>query len=61
MMSDNKLRVLVVDDEPAIRHFLKTSLAAEGYVISLAANGEQALGEAIDLQARPDYPGPGLA
>ncbi len=44
-MSDNRLRVLVVDDEPPIRRFLKTSLSAEGYAIDLAANGQDALVE----------------
>ncbi len=51
-MSDNKLRVLIVDDEPAIRRFLKTTLAAESYTISLAANGREALAEAPVF--RPD-------
>jgi two-component system KDP operon response regulator KdpE len=51
-MSDNKLRVLVVDDEPAIRRFLKTLLGAEGYTISLAANGQEALAESHSF--RPD-------
>ncbi len=51
-MSDNKLRVLIVDDEPAIRRFLKTTLAAEGYTISLAANGREVLAEAPVF--RPD-------
>ncbi len=45
MMSDNKLRVLVVDDEPPIRRFLKTSLGAEGYAIDVAASGQEALAE----------------
>lgn len=42
-MTENKLRVLVVDDEPAIRRFLNTSLSAEGYRIELASNGRDAL------------------
>jgi two-component system, OmpR family, KDP operon response regulator KdpE len=37
------LRVLVVDDEPAIRRFLRTSLSAQGYQVSEAANGADAL------------------
>jgi two-component system KDP operon response regulator KdpE len=36
-------RVLVVDDEPAIRRFLHTSLSAHGYSVFDAANGREAL------------------
>lgn len=36
-------RVLVVDDEPAIRRFLRASLTAQGYQVSEAANGQAAL------------------
>ena len=34
------LKVLVVDDEPAIRRFLRTSLHAQGYLIIEAENGD---------------------
>jgi two-component system KDP operon response regulator KdpE len=37
------LKVLVVDDEPAIRRFLRTSLTAQGYIVSEAENGSTAL------------------
>ena len=36
-------KVLVVDDEPAIRRFLRTSLTAQGYDIIDAENGNAAL------------------
>jgi two-component system, OmpR family, KDP operon response regulator KdpE len=36
-------KVLVVDDAPQIRRVLRTTLAAEGYTIFEARNGEQAL------------------
>jgi two-component system KDP operon response regulator KdpE len=35
--------ILVVDDEPAIRRFLRTSLSAQGYQVSEAEDGEAAL------------------
>jgi two-component system, OmpR family, KDP operon response regulator KdpE len=35
--------VLVVDDEPAIRRFLRTSLTAQGYQLTEAENGTAAL------------------
>jgi two-component system KDP operon response regulator KdpE len=39
------LRVLVVDDEPPIRRFLRTSLHAQGYEIVEAEDGTKALEE----------------
>lgn len=39
------LRVLVVDDEPPIRRFLRTTLAARGYDITEADDGAAALEE----------------
>jgi two-component system KDP operon response regulator KdpE len=37
------LRLLIVDDEPPIRRFLHTALAAQGYRVEEAADGEIAL------------------
>lgn len=37
------LRILVVDDEPAIRRYLKTSLTAQGYAVRDAEDGPAAL------------------
>ncbi len=51
-MDDTGLRVLVVDDEPAIRRFLRTTLAAHGYVVYEAATGQEALAEVVTK--RPD-------
>ncbi|HEX9077872.1 MAG TPA: response regulator [Anaerolineae bacterium] len=42
-MSELNLRVLVVDDEPAIRRFLRASLTAHGNEVFEATTGEQAL------------------
>lgn len=51
MKSDTTpLRVLVVDDEPPIRRFLRTSLSAQGYDIVEAEDGAQALD---DIRRRP--------
>lgn len=38
------LRVLVIDDEPAIRRFLRTALSAQGYAVLEAEDGEAGLG-----------------
>lgn len=46
-------RILVVDDEPALRHLLRAYLAKEGFEVLEAASGEQALsavrGGGVDL------------
>ncbi len=42
-MSDRGPRVLVVDDEPPIRRFLRTSLANHGYDVFEAVDGREAL------------------
>lgn len=48
-----QLRVLVVDDEPAILRFLRSGLATQGYIVSEARDGETALDairrKAVDL------------
>lgn len=44
--------VLIVDDERAIRRFLRTSLSAQGYHITEAATGEEAL--TATVQSTPD-------
>lgn len=44
------LRILVVDDEPAILRFLRAGLAAQGYVVSEAEEGRAAL-EAVRRQS----------
>lgn len=45
-------RILIVDDEPAIRRFLKASLETEGFQIVAAETAAQALKETA--QAKPD-------
>lgn len=39
----NPLKILIVDDEPAIQRFLKTSLSTQGYLVIEAESGEAAL------------------
>jgi two-component system KDP operon response regulator KdpE len=51
-MTETGARVLVVDDEPAIRRFLRASLAAHGYAIFEAGDGQSAL-SAVSAD-RPD-------
>jgi two-component system, OmpR family, KDP operon response regulator KdpE len=51
-MNEIGFRVLVVDDERAIRRFLHAALNAHGYIIYEAANGQEALSAAA--AERPD-------
>jgi two-component system KDP operon response regulator KdpE len=51
-MSQSGPRVLVVDDERAIRHFLRASLSAHHYTVLEAASGQEAL--AAIVTGRPD-------
>ena len=51
-MSETGPRVLVIDDERAIRRFLRASLAAHGYIIFEAANGREGLDAVVTH--RPD-------
>lgn len=51
-MSEERLRILVVDDERAIRRTLRTSLTAKGHEVLEASGGEEAL-EMVSKE-RPD-------
>lgn len=51
-MTGSGPRVLVVDDEPAIRRFLRVSLSAHGYTVFEAASGGEALSTVAAV--RPD-------
>ena len=50
--NDSGPRILIADDELAIRRFLRTSLQAYGYTVFEASSGEEALLEIINK--RPD-------
>ncbi len=51
-MSEISQRVLVVDDENAIRRYLKTALSAQGFSVYEASNGQETLNAVVDN--RPD-------
>lgn len=46
------VRILVIDDEPQIRRFLRTSLSAHGYQVMEAARGQDAM--VLVTTERPD-------
>lgn len=51
-MSEPALHILVVDDEPAVRRFLRASLTSHGHEVLEAATGQEALSAV--LARRPD-------
>ena len=51
-MNETGARVLIVDDEPAIRRFLRVSLSARGYAVFEADGGQAALSAIV--ADRPD-------
>ncbi len=51
-MGDAGQRVLVVDDENAIRRYLHTALTAQGFAVYEAANGQETLNAVVEN--RPD-------
>lgn len=51
-MNENSQRVLVVDDENAIRRYLHTALTAQGFTVFEAVNGQTALNAVV--ADRPD-------
>ncbi|MEO3846388.1 response regulator transcription factor [Streptomyces sp. B8F3] len=51
-MTEQQQRILIVDDEPAVREALERSLAFEGYGTELAVDGLDALDKAVSY--RPD-------
>ncbi len=46
-MTGDAVRVLVIEDDPQVRRFLRTSLAAHGFVVHEAADGATGLREAV--------------
>jgi two-component system KDP operon response regulator KdpE len=46
-MSEDGQRVLIVDDEAAIRRYLRSALSAQGFAVYEAANGQEATNAAV--------------
>ena len=40
---EKAFHILIVDDEPGMREFLEIMLTKEGYGVSIASNGEEAI------------------
>ena len=51
-MEENKFHVLVVDDDNKIRDLIKQFLNANGFIVSTAANAEEAIQNLIELNNR---------
>lgn len=52
LVQNHPVRILVIDDEPQIRRFLRTSLSAHGYQVIEAARGQDAM--VLVTTERPD-------
>ena len=50
-------RILVVDDESQIRRVMRTTLTSQGYEVSEATNGDEALKASPFLGVRPGASG----
>jgi two-component system, OmpR family, response regulator MprA len=50
---NGRMKILVVDDEPAVRESLRRALELEGYSVDLAADGVEAL-ERLGANGEPD-------
>ncbi len=51
-MAEEKAKILLVEDDIPLRDMYQTRLEMEGYKISLASDGEEALSKAVD--EKPD-------
>lgn len=51
-MSFSSYKILIVDDEPDFRRHVALSLEKRGYKVSVAANGNEALGQVVSI--KPD-------
>jgi len=49
-VSDSGAMILVVDDERPIRRYLRAALASQGYQVTEAVNGKEALNAAVSAQ-----------
>ena len=50
-------RVLLVEDEEALRLFVGDSLRNEGYAVEYACDGQEGLEKATQSSRRPDHSG----
>ncbi len=49
-MQDNRIKILIADDDPDIRDVLKLTLSEENYEVIEASNGEEALRTATNIK-----------
>ena len=51
-LADDTIRVLFIEDDPAVAEMYKLKLELDGYLVTVVANDDQVLGEAASL--KPD-------
>jgi two-component system, NtrC family, response regulator AtoC len=54
MVMADKQKIMVVDDEPSIRKYLRTLLEVDGFEVETLTNGKEALRE-VGAGSRPDF------
>lgn len=54
MIMSGKQKIMVVDDEPSIRKYLRTLLEVDGFEVETLPNGKEALKE-VGAGSRPDF------
>src|SRR3954471_16513938 len=53
-LHNTSVKIMVVDDEPAVRESLRRALQLEGYEVALAGDGAEALERLEDHEEEPD-------
>jgi len=53
-MSEAREKILVVDDEPSIRKYLRTLLEVDGFDVEVVSSGKEAI-EKVNAGERPDF------
>ena len=49
-MANNKAHILIIDDEPQIRRFLKATLSSHGYEISEGATAGEGINSSMYIR-----------
>ena len=59
-MADGNLKILIIEDEPQIRRFVRTALSAQKFEVFEAENGQQGLIGSGNPETGSGDPGSGV-